>query len=102
MPQIALGHGGRHVYLLLGYGVDETHTAGMQANAPVGVAARRTVLQVSLNRAAHLGQLAADLMVAAGFEVYFQKEITFRTSDKLIIEDGFLCLGLFLDRKSVV
>ena len=68
----------------------------MQANAPVGVAARRTVLQVSLDRATHLGQLAADLMVAAGFEVYFQKEITFRTSDKLIVEDGFLRPGLFL------
>ena len=96
MPQITLRHGGRHVYLLLGYRVDETHTAGMQANAPVGIAARRAVLQVSLNRATHLGQLATDLMVTAGFEVYFQKEITFRTADKLIVENGFLCPGLFL------
>ena len=69
MPQITLRHGGRHVYLLLGYRVDETHTAGMQANAPVGIAARRAVLQVSLNRATHLGQLATDLMVTAGFEI---------------------------------
>ena len=37
MPQITLGHGGRHVYLLLGYRVDETHTAGMQQMLPSGL-----------------------------------------------------------------
>ena len=45
--------------------------AGMEADAAVGVGARRAVFQISANGETDSGQLAADLMVVSGVQTDF-------------------------------
>ena len=45
--------------------------AGMEADAAVGVGARRAVFQISANGETDSGQLAEDLMVASGVQTDF-------------------------------
>ena len=53
----------------------EGYAAGMQADAAVGIAARRAVLQVSFDGHAFRRQLAAYLVVPAGVQVYFEQGV---------------------------
>ena len=58
------------MYGLFGYGVDEGDFMGEEGDAAVGVGTACTVFQVALDGAAHGGELAAYLVVAAREEVY--------------------------------
>lgn len=53
----------------------EGDAAGMQTDAAVRIGAFGTILQVALDRATHVCQLAADLMVASRTEVDLQQVI---------------------------
>lgn len=64
----------------------ECDAAGMQTDASVWIRARRAILEVAFDRAAEIGQLAADLMVAAGEKFDFHKPISVSPADLLIIE----------------
>ena len=81
------------------------NVAGMEADAAVGVGARRAVFQISANGETDSGQLAADLMVASGVQtdfhqpralsVFQQLEIEhrmFRTAHLVIVGKGFVAL----------
>ena len=74
--------------------MDEAHAAGMQADTAVGIGAGKAILQVALDGAAHLGQLATDLMVAARLQVHLQQAVVVRTGDEPIVQDGLLAAGL--------
>ena len=67
---------------------------GQQAYAAVGVGALGAVLEVSLDGTAHVGQLAADLVVPAGVQFHFQKEVALGGLDEGVLEFGlFAVLG---------
>ena len=57
---------------LLGNGMNQFCLACMETNAAVAVGTRETILQIALNRASHLRQLASNLVMTAGFQVNFQ------------------------------
>lgn len=65
--------------------MDKLDTVAQQADAAVRIGTRRTILQVALYRAVHIGQLAADLMMAARHEVDFQQCVTVRPVDYLVM-----------------
>ena len=67
--------------------------AGKQRDAAVRIGPFGAVFQVSLDGTAHVGELAADLVVTAGIELHFQKEIAFRGLDELVFEPGLFPPG---------
>lgn len=66
----------------------EGYAAGMERDAAVRVRARRTVFEVTLDRAAEVGELAADLMVTAGKKFHLHEPIAVRLADLLIVKLG--------------
>ena len=76
--------------LLVRNGVLETDAAGMQADAAIGVAARRSIFEVAANGAAYGCELASDLMVAPSVEVHLDEVVAVGMSDDLVVEHGFL------------
>ena len=62
----------------------------MQTDAAVWITARSAILQVALNGASHLCQLASYLMMATCMQLYFQKEIAFAGGYKSVIQYRFL------------
>ena len=60
--------------------------AGVQADASVGIGPRRPVFQVSLDRAADVRELAADLVVAAGEQHDLHEAIPFGAADEPVTE----------------
>ena len=55
--------------------MDETNTSCMKADTAVGVAARRTILQITSNGTPHGSQLAANLMMASRMKVYLKQVV---------------------------
>ncbi len=53
----------------------ETNTACMKTDTAVGVAARRTVLQITSNGTPHGRQLAANLMMASCMKVHLKQVV---------------------------
>ena len=51
--------------------------AGVQADAPVGIGSRCAIFQVAANGEADRGKLTADLVVATGVKVDFDKARAF-------------------------
>ena len=68
---------------------------GMEANAAVGIAAWRTILQVAFDGTAYLCKLTAYLMVATGMQRNFKQDVAFRLCNNTIIEHGFLAVWHF-------
>ena len=102
-PQFVVGQRGGYVYHNVRNRVLEPNPAGQQAYAAVGIAARRAVLQVALYGAAHCGELAANLVVPAGYEVYFQKVVPVGAGYEAVIEHCELgVLGAFARNVSLV
>ena len=99
-PNGQCGVGCGDVYLLLGNGVDETHFSGMQTDASVGVWARWSILQVTLDCRQSSGELAPDLVVATCMEVYLKQGISVACVYDLIIKCCLLA-ALHLFRISV-
>ena len=66
---------GGNVDRLVRNGVFEADVAGVQADAAVGVGARRTVFEVALNGAADSGQLAAYLMMPPRVKPHFEQGV---------------------------
>ena len=81
---------GSYIHFCLLDGVDELYMPGQQAYAAVGVGAFGPVLEVPFDGAAHVGKLAADLVVPAGVQLHFQQEITVCGLDEGVFEAGFL------------
>ena len=65
---------------------------GQQAYAAVGVGAFGPVLEVPFDGAAHVGELAADLVVAPGVKLHFQEEVAVCGLDESIFQTGFTIL----------
>lgn len=62
----------------------------MQTDAAVGIGAGRTILQISLDGTAHLCQLTTYLVMASGFQIYFQQIIVLRPPDEPVMQNRFL------------
>lgn len=90
MPECVVRQRRLYADILLRDRMDELDTVAQQADAAVRIGTRRTILQVALYRAVHIGQLAADLMMAARHEVDFQQCVTVRPVDYLVMQNGFL------------
>ena len=82
-------NGGGHIHLGLFDGVDELYPAGKEGDAAVRVGALGAVLEVSLDGAAHVGELAADLVMAAGEELHFHEVVALGALQIRVLE---LCL----------
>ena len=65
-PFPTLRNGGGYIHLGLFDGVDELYVAGQEADAAVRVGPFCSVFEVPLDGTAHVGELATDLVVAAG------------------------------------
>ena len=76
--RIAGGHGRNDLHGLLGYRVYEGDAARMQTDSTVRVGAFSAVLQISFDGAAHVCQLATNLMVAPCAEVDFEQIVAIR------------------------
>ena len=81
---------GCYIHLGLLDGVDELYPAGQERDAPVGIGASGAVFEVSLDGAAHVCELAADLVVPARKELDFQEEIPVGGLDEAVVEAGLL------------
>ena len=76
----------------------------MEGNAAVWIASLGSVFKVSLDGAAHLGQLAAYLVVTAGDQLYGQQVVTVGTAQQRVSQSGFfavlyqmvVCVGFVL------
>ena len=75
LPQTVVGHGGIHADGFFRYRMNKFYAAREQRDASVGIAARRSVLQVALYGAAHVGKLAAYLVMSSGFQLNLQQVI---------------------------
>ena len=73
--------------------MDEADGPGVEGDAAVRVGARRSVLEVALDGAADVGQLAADLVVTAGEEFHLDQVIALRTLEIRVLELRFLGLA---------
>ena len=71
------------------HGVGEGDAVALQADATVGVAALGSVLEVALDGAANGGELAADLMLAAGDEVHFEQMVAVGAGQQSVVEHSF-------------
>ena len=67
-------------------GVVEGDVAGVEADAAVGVRAGGAVFEVAFDGAADGGELAADLMMAAGEELDFDQMVTVGIAEDAIAE----------------
>ena len=68
----------------------EGYTASVERYAAVWVRARRAVFEVSFNRAAQVGELAADLVVTSGEKFHLHEPISVSLADLLIVQLGKL------------
>ena len=68
----------------------------MQTDAAVRIGAGRTILQISLDGTAHLCQLTTYLVMASGFQIYFQQIIVLRPPDEPVMQNRFLAVRHFL------
>ena len=73
--------------------MDESNLVSLEAYPSVRVRTRRSIFEVSLDGTAHMRQLAAYLMMAAGEQLHFQKEIAFRVRNVAVAQFGKLGLG---------
>ena len=64
----------------------------MKANASIRIGTGRTILEVSLDGATHLGQLATNLMVTPGHQLYLQQMIMDRTGNHPIAQQGLFAI----------
>ena len=73
----------------------EGNVACVERDTAIGIAARRTVFEVSLDGHAQRRKLATYLMVAACVEAHLQKVIAVAATDDAIVEYGSLAAGHF-------
>lgn len=73
---------------LLFHGVREGDAAGVEGDAAVGVGAWGAVFEVAFYRAAEVGELAADLVVAAGKEFDLDEPVAVGPADLPVIQLG--------------
>ena len=90
MPECVVRQRRLYADVLLRDRMDKLDTVAQQADAAVWIGTRRTILQVALYGTVHIGQLAADLMMAARHEIDFQQCVTVRPVDYLVMQNGFL------------
>ena len=66
----------------------------VESDATIGVAARCTIFEVALDRTSDVGQLAADLMVPAGMQIYVEQVVSaIADSNCMIFEAGQFGIG---------
>ena len=70
--------------------MNKFYAAREQRDASVGIAARRSVLQVALYGAAHVGKLATYLVMTTGEESHLKEHIVVRLGTQTVFQDGFL------------
>ena len=63
--------------------------AGQQADAAVRIGTLGAVFEVPFDGTAHVGELAADLVVPAGIEFHLQQIIAVRALDERVLQAGF-------------
>lgn len=92
LPEALLGHrcfdGERNV----GDGMLKREPPGMERDAAVGVAAWCAVLQVALDGAAYLGELAAYLVVTASMKRHLEEEVAVALCHEAIVEHRLLAV----------
>ena len=64
----------------------ECDSPGMKGYASVRIGTRRAVFEVTFYRTAEVRQLAADLMMTSCKKFHFDKPVTVRLPDLLIVE----------------
>ena len=67
--------------------MNEPHTAGVEADAAVGIRTGGAVLEVAFDGAANLGQLAAYLMVTPCLELHLQQMVVREADKETVIEE---------------
>ena len=72
--------------------MDEGDATGMKGDASVRIGTRSSIFKVSLYRTAHVGKLAAYLMVTAGEQFHFKQKIPFRLTNVFIYELCQFCI----------
>ncbi len=70
--------------------MEEGDAAGVEGDAAVGVGAGGAILEVALDGAAEARELAADLVVAAGEQFYFEEPVAVGFPYLSIVELGQL------------
>ena len=93
LPQTVVGYGGLHADGFLRYRMNKFYAAREQRDASVGIAAWRSVLQVALYGAAHVGKLAAYLVMTTGEESHLKEHIVVRLGTQTVFQDCFLAPG---------
>ena len=88
----ACWHRGCYIHLGLFDGVDELYPAGQERDAAVRVGAAGAVFEVSLDGAAHVRELAADLVVPARKELDLKQEIAVCGLREAVMQPGFLAV----------
>ena len=71
----------------------EDYAACQQRYAAIGIGAFCTIFQVAFYGASHAGELAAYLVVAAGFQVYFEQKVSLVGSQQAVGQLGQLRAG---------
>ena len=64
------------------------YPVGVEGYSSVGIGAGCTVFKVTLDRAAHCGKLAADLVMPSGEKLDFDQGVAVRVSDDFVSEAG--------------
>ena len=92
MPQVVpLGRMTGKGQLLSRGWMGERQLVGVEPYAAAPLRPTGAVFQVTLDGAADGGQLAADLMAAAGMGLHHQKVVAVPLSHHLVPQPGFLC-----------
>ena len=74
-PEAIVGYGSLQGKFLPRDGMNEANASGKEGDAAVGIAARRTILEVALDGTADGGELTAYLMVTAREELHLEELI---------------------------
>ena len=71
----------------------EDYASCQQRYAAIGIGAFCTIFQVAFYGASHAGELAAYLVVASGFQVYFEQKVSLAGGQQAVVQLGTLRAG---------
>ena len=89
-PERVIGDGGGDVNPLVTDGMIEADTAGVQADAAVGIAAWIAVFQIAANGATDVRQLTAYLMMTAREQLHLKQMVAREAAKQLVAKDSLL------------
>ncbi len=92
MPQSIIRNGRYDGDWLFADGVDKFRLSAVERDAAIGVAARGSVLQVTLDGKPDVRELAAYLMMPTCEELYFKQRVALSGADHLIMQACLFCL----------